>query len=72
MSDYIVSWTDNEGNEWLGDWAGFKDALEQFYSISGSEENKVDYNQVSSKLWSDPDNKTILKYDYTTNKYYQM
>lgn len=72
MSDYIVSWTDNEGNKWLGGWVKFKDALEQFYSISGSEENKVDYNQVKSEIWSDPDNKTILKYDYETNKYYQM
>lgn len=72
MSDYIVSWTDNEGNEWLGDWIGFKDALEQFYSISGSEENKVDYNQVKSEIWSNPDNKTILQYNYTTDKYYQM
>lgn len=50
----------------------FNGALELFYSISGSEENKVDYDQVSSELWSDADNKTILRYDYATNKYYQM
>lgn len=71
-SDYLVSWTDKFGNEFNGEFQQFNDALELFYSISGSEENKVDYDQVSSELWSDADNKTILRYDYATNRYYQM
>lgn len=71
-NDYIVSWFDTDGNEWFGEWIGYEEALKQFYSISGKEENKVDYNQISSELWSDADNKIILRYDYTTNKYYKM
>ena len=35
--DYLVSWFDTESNEWFGEWIGLNDALEQFYSISGSE-----------------------------------
>lgn len=71
-NDYIVSWFDIDGNEWFGEWIEYEEALKQFYSISGKEENKVDRNQISSELWSDADNKTILRYDYATNKYYQM
>lgn len=70
--NYIVSWTDIEGNEWLGDWIDLNKALELFYSISGCEENKVDETQVCAEIWSDDDNKTILKYDYISNQYYSF
>ena len=68
--DYIVSWEDKEGNEFYNEWMDFASARELFYKISGSDENKVDPSQVSCELWSDPDNKVLMKYDNIENKYY--
>ena len=39
--NYIVSWFDSEGNEWLSDWCKFAEAKKLFDEISGGEENKV-------------------------------
>lgn len=72
MNDYIVSWTDINGNEFFNDWMPFNQAIELFYAISGSEENKVDNTQIFCELYSDVDNKTILKYDNITNEYFQF
>lgn len=67
-NECIVSWIDLEGNEYFNEFLPFNEAVSLFYSICENEENKVDYNQIESYLYSE--DKVILKYDYKTNKYY--
>lgn len=65
--DYLVSWFDIEGREWFGDFTTLRDAAELFNHIC---ENKVDTSQIRCELWSDIDNKILMKYDNIENKYY--
>lgn len=66
--DYLVSWFDTEGREWFGDFTTLRDAAELFNLIC---ENKVDPEQVACEIWSDADNKTLIRYDNIGKKYYQ-
>ena len=68
--NYIVSWFDSEGNEWLSDWCKFAEAKKLFDEISGGDENKVDPSQVRCELYSDASGKVLMGYDNIENKYY--
>ena len=68
--NYIVSWFDREGNEWLSDWCKFAEAKKLFIEISGGDENKVDPSQVRCELYSDASGKVLMGYDNIENKYY--
>ena len=65
--DYNVGWTDNQGNEWESDWMSLKEAAILFNEISN---NPDDYRQIECNLWSDIDNKILMKYSNIENKYY--
>lgn len=65
--DYVVSWLDIHGHEWFGDFTTLRDAAELFNFIC---ENKVDPEQVACQIWSDADNKTLIRYDNIGKKYY--
>ena len=65
--DYNVGWTDNQGNEWESDWMSLKEAAMLFNEISN---NPDDDRQIECNLWSDIDNKILMKYSNIENKYY--
>ena len=65
--DYNVAWTDKEGNEWESDWMSLKEAAILFNEIAN---NPEDENQIECSLWSDIDNKDLMRYSNIENKYY--
>ena len=65
--DYNVGWTDNQGNEWESDWMSLKEAAILFNEISNNPDSD---EQIECNLWSDIDNKILMKYSNIENKYY--
>lgn len=65
--DYNVGWTDNQGNEWESDWMSLKEAAMLFNEISNNPDSD---EQIECNLWSDIDNKILMKYSNIENKYY--
>ena len=65
--DYNVGWTDNQGNEWESDWMSLKEAAMLFNEISNDPDSD---EQIECNLWSDIDNKILMKYSNIENKYY--
>ena len=54
-------------NEWESDWMSLKEAAILFNEIAN---NPEDENQIECSLWSDIDNKDLMRYSNIENKYY--
>ena len=64
--NYIVSWSDKDGNEWFGDFM----ILEEAAILFNETIEPFDIDQISCQIWSYIDKKYIAKYSNIENKYY--
>ena len=67
VSNYNVSWKDDQGNNWESDFLPIEEAAILFNELVN---NPDDDNQVECSLWSCIDCKDLVRYSNIENKYY--